>query len=48
MEEIQVWHSRLRDHSNFQTMQAHMALVGAPTSARKTTPKVKVDMSDFV
>ena len=46
-DELKAWHSRLRDHKNFQTMQAHLALVGAPTKERKAS-KPKQDISEFV
>lgn len=47
--ELSAWHQKLRDHKNFQTMQAHLALVGAPTGGKtKTKAKVVVDANDFV
>jgi hypothetical protein len=43
--EIQQWHAKLRDHKNFQTMQAHLATVGVVTKKEK---QLKVDISEFV
>jgi hypothetical protein len=45
-EEMSTWHGKLRDHRNFQTMQAHLASVSIKTE--KKTSKKPVDMSDFV
>ncbi len=45
--EIQAWHSKLRDHSNFQTMQAHIAAT-SPVAKEKATGKKKADISEFV
>ena len=46
MTEIQAWHAKLRDHKNFQTMQAHLASI-SPTTTRKPSAQPKRDMSEF-
>jgi len=46
-EELSAWHSKLRDHRNFQTMQAHIASVGVAAKEKKTTKKQQ-DISEFV
>jgi len=46
--ELQAWHAKLRDHRNFQTMQAHIASV-APLKEKKTSStKKQQDISEFV
>lgn len=48
-EELKAWHSRLRDHKNYQTMQAHLAAVGTTLVAKSAkASKPKVDISEFV
>ena len=46
-EELRTWHSKLRDHKNYQTLQAHLALVGTSVTAPKKATKPKVDISEF-
>lgn len=46
--ELQAWHGKLRDHKNFQTMQAHLNAVATKVVGTKTTAKSKVDVSEFI
>ena len=46
--ELQAWHGKLRDHKNFQTMQAHLNAVATKVVGTKTTAKSKIDVSEFI
>ena len=47
-EELRTWHSKLRDHKNYQTLQSHLALVGTTVVAKPSkSSKPKVDISEF-
>src|SRR4051812_38597303 len=45
-DELSAWHSKLRDHRNYQTMQSHIASVAITTT--KKTSKPKQDISEFI